>query len=159
MRKFLTRACLALVLLLHSLPLRIDVVPPFIPPPPIKLDPTSAQCIATALWHEARGESLDGQRAVLDVILHRKLQSKKSACKVSAMPGQFPWFTGEWLGTTPKMRELLERVKAHPRILKDEKFQFFYSLTMLKKPPYWAAKMDCEEIGNHAFCKLKEGAT
>lgn len=71
------------------------------------------------------------------------------------MPGQFPWFTGEWLGTTPAMRALLERVKAHPRILKDEKYQFFYSLTMLKKPPYWAAAMDCEPIGNHAFCKLK----
>lgn len=53
------------------------------------------------------------------------------------------------------MRALYERVKAHPRILKDKNFQFFYSLTVLKKAPYWAAAMDCEPIGNHAFCKLK----
>ena len=70
--KTILGACIALFLLLYSLPLRVDVVPPYEPPPPIKLDPTSAQCIATALWHEARGETLDGQRAVLDVILHRQ---------------------------------------------------------------------------------------
>lgn len=156
----LLRACLALFLLLYFNPLRVDVVPPFEPPPlELKLDPTSNQCLATALWHEARGESLEGQRAVLDVILHRKLQSKKSACHVIAMPAQFSWFTGEWVPTTPAMRKMLERVRAHPRILNDKKYQWFYSLTALKKPPYWAAAMDCEPIGNHAFCKLKEGDT
>lgn len=150
-------ACIALILMLYSLPLRVDVVPPYEAPPQptVKLDRQSAQCIAVALWFEARGESIEGQRAVLDVILHRKLQSKKSACRVLEMPGQFPWWTGEWVPTTPAMRKMLERVQAHPRILKDEKVQFFYSLTVLKKPPYWAAAMDCEPIGNHAFCKLK----
>ncbi len=152
-------ACIALVLMLYSLPLRVDVVPPYEKPPvavkPVKLDPTSAQCVAVALWFEARGESIEGQRAVLDVILHRKLQSKKSACHVISRPKQFSWFTGEWVPTTPAMRQMLERVRAHPRILKDEKYLWFYSHKVLKKPPYWAEAMDCEPIGNHAFCALK----
>jgi spore germination cell wall hydrolase CwlJ-like protein len=32
---------------------------------------TDSECVSSAIYHEARGEPLEGQRAVYEVILHR----------------------------------------------------------------------------------------
>ena len=50
-----------------------------------------ANCIATAVYHEARGESLDGQLAVAKVIMNRAASGKypTSWCGVVKQPWQF----------------------------------------------------------------------
>ena len=50
-----------------------------------------ANCIATAIYHEARGESLDGQLAVAKVIMNRAASGKypSSWCGVVKQPWQF----------------------------------------------------------------------
>lgn len=150
--KAILKACLALLFLLVWNPLAVEVVPDTTPD--VKLTGSETNCVAIALWHEARGETIEGQRAVLDVILHRRIHYNKSACKVLSMPHQFSWFKG-WYQATKPMLLNLEQVKYQPRILNDENVQFFYSLAVLKRPPGWARKMDCKPIGNHAFCALK----
>lgn len=48
-------------------------------------------CIATAVYHEARGETLKGQAAVANVILNRVASEKypDTACEVVYQPHQF----------------------------------------------------------------------
>lgn len=48
-------------------------------------------CVATAVWHEARGESLAGKVAVANVIMNRVASDRypESACEVVYQPYQF----------------------------------------------------------------------
>lgn len=90
---------------------------------------------------------------MLDTIYNRQLKSGKTACQVVAAPFQFSWYEGWWKRYTPDMKKMLDEAREHPQVLKDKNYRFFFSLTALDKPPYWAAKMTCTPIGNHAFCK------
>jgi len=50
---------------------------------------TSTLCLAMAIYHEARGESLIGRQAVAEVVINRAEDS--SICKVVFAPNQFSW--------------------------------------------------------------------
>ncbi|HEU4704941.1 MAG TPA: cell wall hydrolase [Sphingomicrobium sp.] len=65
-----------------------------------------AQCIAVAVYHEARGESLDGQLAVAKVIMNRALSGKYpgSWCGVVKQPWQFS-FVNPRTGQLPSVDE------------------------------------------------------
>lgn len=110
------------------------------------------QCLASALHYEARGEPIRGRRAVLDTILHRMLATGKDACGVVMQKGQFSWTKNRpLLPYDDSQREKLAKVVAHPRVLKNEKFKYFYS----GASPYWAGAMICVKIHGHNFCKEK----
>lgn len=51
-----------------------------------KLNPTSTECLAAAIYKEARGESLRGRLAVAQVVLNRG-----EPCRVINQPHQFSW--------------------------------------------------------------------
>lgn len=51
-----------------------------------------AQCLAVALYHEARGEPLRGIAAVAAVVLNRASKHNMDVCKVISMPKQFSWY-------------------------------------------------------------------
>jgi len=93
-----------------------------------------------------------GQRAVLDIIHHRVVQSRTSVCAVVTAKGQFSWYKGQpMLPYTDNMRAMMVRVVSHKKVLKSENFRHFYS----GSTPHWAKSMDCRKIANHNFCKLK----
>jgi spore germination cell wall hydrolase CwlJ-like protein len=53
----------------------------------------SVLCLATALYYEARSESLEGQLLVAEVVYNR-VESEEfpdTVCDVVTQPGQFPW--------------------------------------------------------------------
>lgn len=52
-----------------------------------------ARCLAQAVYHEARGESLRGQRAVAHATLNRVRAEKwpDTICGVVNQPGQYSW--------------------------------------------------------------------
>ena len=52
---------------------------------------TATSCEAAAIHFEARGESVRGQRAILDVIRNRMRIDNRTACQVIRARGQFPW--------------------------------------------------------------------
>lgn len=70
------------------------------------------QCLALNLHHEARGESLEGIRAVANVTLNRVKSGKfaNSICKVIQQPGQFSWVGTDLdkknISIDPKLRQI-----------------------------------------------------
>ena len=65
-----------------------------------------AECIAVAVYHEARGESLEGQMAVAKVIMNRAASGKypTSWCGVVKQPWQFS-FVNPRTGNMPSVNE------------------------------------------------------
>lgn len=55
----------------------------------IDLPPPQIVCLAQAVYHEARGESDMGKRAIVHVILNRSKKFHKTPCEVLRQPGQF----------------------------------------------------------------------
>lgn len=103
-------------------------------------------CLATALYYEARGEPLRGQRAVMDVVVNRAWKSRKSFCEILLAQGQFQWTKHH--GMRYDQMELLAEAAKQPRVLNNEIYFFHASMK-----PSWSAKMQCKRIGNHNFCK------
>lgn len=59
----------------------------------IDLPPPQVHCVAQAVYHEARGESLKGQRAVAHVIINRSKNRGLTPCQVIKQKGQFHFRT------------------------------------------------------------------
>lgn len=108
------------------------------------------ECLASAIYHEARGEPVKAQRAVAEVVIHRAFKSGKSFCEVVAQKHQFTWYARKGVAKMDAALErMLERAFEHPKVLVNENFLFFYS----GKKPMWASKMTCRPIGRLNFCK------
>ena len=60
------------------------------------------QCLSQAVYHEARGESLEGMKAVAQVVFNRTTNRKfpKTICEVVYQPFQF-----QWVGKTKTPRD------------------------------------------------------
>jgi cell wall hydrolase len=111
---------------------------------PFPFDP-DAHCMVNAVYHEARGEPVKGQRAVVDVIHNRAAKSGKSVCEVVAEPHQFTWYRKK--PEVPLTSEHLAFYNAalhHPKVLTSENFIFF------GKHPFGTK---CVRIASHRFCQ------
>lgn len=114
---------------------------------------TDNQCLASALHYEARGEPIEGRRAVLDTITNRMLATGKSACYVIFQRGQFSWVKNKpLLAYGSEQKAMMEEVVGYPTVLSNERYTFFYS----GQKPYWAYGMSCKKIKRQTFCKGKE---
>lgn len=123
-----------------------------VPPEVIKRPVTATECLAWVINDEARGESLKGARAVLDVVLRRMKLRKKTACQVVAEPKQFSGYKpGVFLGITQEMLTKYEVVnKMPPSVPNCEYFHANYV------SPYWNnGLVKCKQIGNHIFYRAK----
>lgn len=49
-------------------------------------------CLALAIYHEARGESVLGQKAVAEVVINRAKEKEKTTCEVISEKNQFSWY-------------------------------------------------------------------
>ena len=89
-----------------------------------------AKCVdepakAFMLWKEARNQPIEAQRAVLDVLYHRMLKSRLTACKELMKPSQYPYFKH---GVKPVSKEWLthyRKVRMMPKVLQDDGYIFF----------------------------------
>lgn len=57
----------------------------------IDLDRREVLCMAENVYHEARGQSLEGQIAVAQVTMNRAESNEKTVCEVVFSPWQFTW--------------------------------------------------------------------
>lgn len=55
-------------------------------------DRVNIACLANVIWHEARGESQQGQLSVALVVLNRATKRNKSICEVMKELKQFSWY-------------------------------------------------------------------
>lgn len=114
-------------------------------------------CLAQAIYHEARGETLEGQLKVARVILNRSASSKfpNTICKVVAQPAQFPWYN---------YRTNIKELTAWKQSLRIA--NFLLNSNHRHKPVYWFVRSDLagklswmrqlkvhETVGNHTFYK------
>lgn len=107
------------------------------------------KCMASALYWEARGESLAGKKAVQEVILNRSMATGKTVCAVVKEKHQFSWVGKKpFLPLNDDMRWMLQEVKEARPVLRDDAYLYFHS----GKKPSWTRRMICRMIGNHRFC-------
>jgi N-acetylmuramoyl-L-alanine amidase len=110
-------------------------------------------CKAYAVYMEARGESLRGQRAVLDVIHNRMWDRKLSACGVVKQRKQFSFYN------VRKQMELARKDLTHFLVVATMppvagKSTFYHERRV---HPVWARAMKREAaIGSHIFYTTKE---
>ena len=119
-----------------------------------------AKCIAVAVYHEARGESLEGQLAVARVIMNRAASGKypPSWCETVKQPWQFsfvnprtgdyPWIdesSASWRKAVGITR--LATANAFPSVTEDV---LWYHATYVS--PSWGRRLSrADKIGTHIF--------
>jgi spore germination cell wall hydrolase CwlJ-like protein len=115
---------------------------------------TEEQCMSSAIYYEARSESIAGKKAVQEVILNRANAQGKTICQVVRARAQFSWFPWKRIRKfDEEMQKLLTEVNESPKILNDDRYMYFYSS---KIKPIWAMKMKCRKIDSQRFCRSKE---
>lgn len=104
--------------------------------------------LAQLAFHEARGEDLKGQLAVMQVAMNRVVVESETVCDVVTKKNQFAY------GPIPKEAEqhttallFLQGDLIAPQWANDK--TYFYS----GRKPYWAKNMECKRHGSHNFCK------
>lgn len=127
--------------------------------PPRSLEgETDLACMAVAVYHEARGESIVGQRAVASVVLQRTLVPERwgrSPCEV-VRPVQFEFMTSRW-GYAPirEGRAWETALRVALTIMLQGPDATIMGADHYHTPqvfPKWRHAMDMvAEIGNHRF--------
>ena len=117
-------------------------------------------CLAVAVYHEARGESLEGQLAVANVIINRANSGKypDSWCKVMKQPWQFS-FVNPRTGTYPAVNassqswinaQAIARIAASNTAAAVTPDCLWYHADYVA--PSWGKRLTvAEKIGTHIF--------
>lgn len=105
------------------------------------LEPTSTECLAAAIYKEARGESLRGKLAVAQVVLNRG-----EPCRVINQPNQFSWRAKSRLRWDSNALKLATIVMTRGYSIKGFHATHFHNLTVR---PNWGGYITT--IGNHSF--------
>jgi spore germination cell wall hydrolase CwlJ-like protein len=105
------------------------------------LKPNSTECLAAAIYKEARGESLKGKLAVAQVVLNRG-----EPCTVINQPGQFSWRTTDRLNWDNNSLYLSSKIMTRGWAIKGFKATHFHNLAV---NPNWSGYITT--IGAHKF--------
>jgi N-acetylmuramoyl-L-alanine amidase len=123
----------------------------------LDLDRREVACLATNIYHEARGESFEGQQAVAHVTLNRVESAwfPNSVCGVVFQPAQFSW-TNAPVGpiSEPAAFEnaLLIAVGAMTGMSEDPTDGAMFYYVQTKASPHWSLSMQTTAvIGHHTF--------
>jgi N-acetylmuramoyl-L-alanine amidase len=114
------------------------------------------KCLATAVYYEARSESLAGQLAVAHVVLQRAKSGRfpSSLCGVVTQPGQFSFVRGGRMPTTPTHAGQWRTARAIAQIALDGSWEnpvegalYFHAARV---QPGWG-RPRVTRIGGHVF--------
>ena len=122
---------------------------------PCVLSLSNVECLASAMWHEARGESLTGQIAVAHVILNRAKYEQKSICAIIKAHKQFSFVHRGVVPHAPKewLVRAVSSIKAYS--LKDESRGARFFIHQRAKPLWSRRKRLVAHIGKHKFYRDK----
>jgi len=137
---------------------------------------TEINCLAATIFFEARGESIQGQEAIAQVVMNRaKVKTyPPSVCKVIKQPFQFSWYSpenrtekvinvlkGRLSGLNALDREAYQQakeiaLKAYTGLIepnpKLENALYFVHKSVTSKQQPWLTKLKMKvKIGNHKF--------
>lgn len=115
-------------------------------------------CLTVTIFHEARGESIEGQKAVANVVINRSLESGKPICHEVKRKHQFSWYKPH---NEKKLFDIgYDNFNKYSKIAIEVLFeddnthgsQFFHNPSV---KPYWTKRMNkTVTYGNHTFYKL-----
>lgn len=114
------------------------------------------ECLAGAIYFEARSESLDGQLAVADVILNRAESGRfaDTVCGVVHQPGQFSFVRGGRMPAINRNSQDWREAVAIARIAEKDRWEsaasdalFFHAAHV---SPRWKLRR-VATVGNHVF--------
>lgn len=115
----------------------------------------AAVCLALNIYHEARGEPLQGQLLVAEVTLNRAHNRDMSVCDVVYQPHQFSW-TNDGKSDIPRdtktynrILEMSEMLLLDRELLPTTGANYFHTRS---SHPAWDKSMRrVETVGNHIF--------
>jgi N-acetylmuramoyl-L-alanine amidase len=141
-------------------------------PPKLSLNPHEIDCMADNVYHEARGEGLEGMHAVTQVVLNRAKSSRWGGpiCSVIYQRAQFSWTLGRHRPVPPG------EARAHARLVAGWALASFYGgshrnandvtggavfyHSIKISPPEWTKGLvKTTVIGNHVFYKEPRSGT
>lgn len=116
---------------------------------------TPVTCLASAIWHEARGESMLGQLAVATTIMNRQKskQFPNDICSIVFQPFQFSGL--RVIRYDKSTLRLAKKILSGEIKLLAMTATHYHNLTVF---PQWAEKMNVvASIGNHIFYSARKG--
>lgn len=123
---------------------------------PAALD-REAECLAASVYFESKGEPLEGQLAVAEVVINRAESGGRfpsSICKVVFQKGQFHFVRGGGFPPIAKSGHAWREAVAIARIAMDEAWESRASKAMFfharRVSPNWN-KTRVAQLGNHVF--------
>lgn len=128
-----------------------SAVAPGVVAEPYGLASQDRRCMASAIWHESRGESVAGQKAVQEVILNRSYAYGKTICEVVKQRAQFSFVSSKtrWLSKSEASEVLSAVSNRSPTV--GSCALYFHSVKIL---PAWTHKfVRIRRVGNHVFYK------
>lgn len=110
--------------------------------------------LALCVYHEARGESFEGQRAVAEVVLNRVLNAKfpDSVTEVLYQKGQFSTASMLNLNTARDHDSLSAAYDAVDYVLEETDYVFDSNVGYFRTTPYKSCSY--EKLGNHYFARM-----
>lgn len=120
------------------------------------LKKSELECLARNIYHEARGEPLEGQIAVAQVTLNRVRSPEfdNTVCAVVYAPSQFSWTldkTKRVRDSVAWQRSLAIAQAVLSNSIKLPKFSALYFHTPQVNPRWSRGKRIVARIGNHIF--------
>lgn len=116
------------------------------------------RCLAGAVYFEARGEPLNGQLAVAQVIINRSEDRRfpRSYCGVVAQPGQFSFMRGRQMpqiptGTAAWSRAVAIAEIAHKGLWESEAGTAVFFHARYVRPSWSQSKTRLAQIDTHIF--------
>jgi spore germination cell wall hydrolase CwlJ-like protein len=115
------------------------------------------KCLASAIYFESKGEPLEGQLAVAEVILNRVKSPKfpDTICGVVKQRSQFSFVHGGHIPSAPTSSEAWRTAVAIARIAKNDLADSAVSTAMFFHATYvrpgWRGLTRVAEVGNHIF--------
>jgi spore germination cell wall hydrolase CwlJ-like protein len=115
------------------------------------------ECLAGAIYFEAKGEPLNGQLSVAEVILNRAKSGRfpKSACGVVKQRGQFSFVRGGRIPAAPRASGAWKHAVAIARVAIEDRIDspaakalFFHAKRVR---PAWRGVTRVASVGNHVF--------
>ena len=118
------------------------------------------RCLAGAVYFEARGEALDGQLAVAQVIINRTEDGRfpRSYCGVVAQPGQFSFMRGRQMpairtGSPAWNRAVAIAEIAHKGLWQSQAGDAVFFHAKYVRPGWSHSKTRLAQIDTHVFYK------
>jgi N-acetylmuramoyl-L-alanine amidase len=126
-------------------------------------DKKQLETLALNIYHEARGEPIDGMRMVGEVTLNRVASRHypNNVCDVVYQKSQFSWVT-EKKGKKPRERDVwILSLEIAEELLEDNNTSYdhmathFLNPSAVKRMPKWTKKFTkVERVGNHVFYRM-----